>query len=206
MVTMEIDILIITETKFDDSFPASQFLIQGFCTPFRLDRNKNGGGILLYISNHITSTKLNKYIIKNQVEAFFVEIRIINSIWLLCCSYHPNKLQIVSCKLYTYFNKYGDKLTMGDFNVDVKEISLHLLCRQYKSKSLNKDLTCYKNTDNPSCIDLLLTYLANSSKSTCTIETALTDFHKLAVTVLNEKHERMSRKLYSAGIIKSLTI
>ena len=95
---------------------------------------------------------------------------------------------------------------MGDFNVDVKEISLHLLCSQYKSKSLNKDLACYKNIDNPSCIDLLLTYLANSSKSTCTIETGFSDFHKLAVTVLNEKHERMSRKFYSAGIIKSLTI
>ena len=50
----------ITETKLDDSFPASQFLIQGFCTPFRLDRNENGGGILLYIRSYIASTKLNK--------------------------------------------------------------------------------------------------------------------------------------------------
>ena len=70
MVTEEIDILMITETKLDDSFPASQFFIRGFCTPFRLDRNKNGGGTLLYIRSNITSTKLNKYIIKNQIEAF----------------------------------------------------------------------------------------------------------------------------------------
>ena len=70
MVAEEIDIFIITETKLDDSFPASQFSISGFCTPFRLDRNKNGDGILLYIRSHITSTKLNKYIIKNQTEAF----------------------------------------------------------------------------------------------------------------------------------------
>ena len=82
MVTEEIDILMITETKLDDSFPASQFFKQGFCTPFRLDRNKNGGGILLYIRSNITSTKLNRYIIKNQIEAFFEEIRIRNSIWL----------------------------------------------------------------------------------------------------------------------------
>ena len=40
MVTEEIDILMITETKLGDSFPASQFFIQGFCTPFRLDRIK----------------------------------------------------------------------------------------------------------------------------------------------------------------------
>ena len=71
MVAEEIDILMITETKLDDSFPASQFSIQGFCTPFILDRNKNGGGILLYIRSNITSTKLNKYIIRNQIEDFW---------------------------------------------------------------------------------------------------------------------------------------
>ena len=43
---------------------------------------------------------------------------------------------------------------MGDFNADVKEVSLHLFCNQYKLISLNKDPTCYKNIDN-SCIDLL---------------------------------------------------
>ena len=31
-----IDILLITETKIDDSFPISQFYIEGFSTPFRL--------------------------------------------------------------------------------------------------------------------------------------------------------------------------
>ena len=51
---------------------------------------------------------------------------------------------------------------MGDFNVDVKEINLHLFCNQYKSKLLNKDPTCYNNIDNPCHIDLLLT---NSAKS-----------------------------------------
>ena len=83
MVAEEIDTLMITETKLNESFPASQVSIQGFCTPLRLDQNENGGGILLYIRSNITSTKLNKYIIKKQREAFFVEIRIINSIWLL---------------------------------------------------------------------------------------------------------------------------
>ena len=60
MVAEEIDILMIMEKKFDDSFPASHFSIQGFYTPFRLDRNKNGGGIFLYIRSNIKSTKLNK--------------------------------------------------------------------------------------------------------------------------------------------------
>ena len=84
---------------------------------------------------------------------------------------------------------------MGDFNVDVKEVSLHLFYNQYKLRSLNKDPTCYKNIDNPSSIDLLLTNSAKSFESSCTIETGFSDFHKLVVTVLNEKHERMPPKI-----------
>lgn len=49
---------------FDDrkdkmmTLPVLQFFMQGFCTPFRLDQNKNGGGILHYIRN--ITTQLNK--------------------------------------------------------------------------------------------------------------------------------------------------
>ena len=130
-----------------------------------------------------------------------MEIRIRNNIWLLCCSYNPSKLQIashiqeISNGIDAYCKRYENILIMGDFNVDVKEVSLHLFCNQYKLKSLNKDLTCCKNIDNPSCIDLFLTNSAKSFESTCTIETGLSDFHKLVVTVLNEKHERMSPKV-----------
>ena len=48
-----IDIFMISETKLDDSFPQGQFLIEGFHSPFRFDRNKIGGGILLYIREDI---------------------------------------------------------------------------------------------------------------------------------------------------------
>ena len=66
---------------------------------------------------------------------------------------------------------------------------------QSKLKSLNKDPSFYKNIDNPSIIHLLLTNSAKSFVSTFTIEKSLSDFYKLAVTVLNEKHERMSPKV-----------
>ena len=49
MLLDDTDIFMVTETKLDDSFPVSQFNVEGFSTPFRLDRNKNGGGIILYI-------------------------------------------------------------------------------------------------------------------------------------------------------------
>ena len=42
----------ITNTKLDDSFPVSQFEIDGFSTPFRLDRKKMV--VLFYYSFTVT--------------------------------------------------------------------------------------------------------------------------------------------------------
>ena len=65
------DVLMITETKLDDSFPTMQFNIEGYYT-FRLDRNEYGGGILLYVRDDIPS----KFIpMKNStIEGFFIEL------------------------------------------------------------------------------------------------------------------------------------
>ena len=205
--TEEIDILMITEANLHDSFPASQFLTQGFCTSFTLDQKwwRNSSTY----QKQYNITKLNKYIIKNQTEAFFVEIRTRNSVWLLYCSYNPDKLQIASHiqevpnEIDAYCSKYKNILIMGDFKVDVKEVSLHLFCSQYKLKSLNKDPTCYKDIGNPSYIDLLLTSSAKNHESTCTIETVLSYFHKPVATVMSSTNGCL-RKLYSTEIIKSL--
>ena len=43
----------ISETKVDYSFPDGRFFLDGFGTPFRLDRNRNCGGIMLFIRNDI---------------------------------------------------------------------------------------------------------------------------------------------------------
>ena len=44
-----IDILIFTETKLIETFVISQFLIDGFSKPYRFDRNKHEGGVMVYI-------------------------------------------------------------------------------------------------------------------------------------------------------------
>ena len=59
IVKNNVDILMISETKLDDSFPTGQFLLYGFRGPYRLDRNSKGGGILLCIREDIPSRLLN---------------------------------------------------------------------------------------------------------------------------------------------------
>ena len=42
MVKDELDILVICETKLDNTFSDNQFIISGFKKPYRLDRNRHG--------------------------------------------------------------------------------------------------------------------------------------------------------------------
>ena len=35
----KVDILLISETKLDETFPTMQFSVEGFTSPYRLDRN-----------------------------------------------------------------------------------------------------------------------------------------------------------------------
>ena len=58
----------ITETKFDDSFPTMQFNIEGYHT-FRLNRSEYGGGILLYVRDDIASRFIPMK--KPTIEGFF---------------------------------------------------------------------------------------------------------------------------------------
>ena len=85
MLTRDIDIFMITETKLDDSFPVLQFETNGFSAPLRLDRNKN-------IRSYIVASKLNNYIFPNDIEVFFIEINIKGNKWLICCSYNANRI------------------------------------------------------------------------------------------------------------------
>ena len=66
-----LDILMVSKTKMDETFSESQFLIMGFSTPYRLDRTGTGGGILLYIRQDIPSKYLKKITVKSHLRDFF---------------------------------------------------------------------------------------------------------------------------------------
>ena len=65
-----IDILMISETKIDASFPTRQFSFGGFSSPYRLDRDGYGGGILVYVREGIASKLIP--IKDSAIEEFFL--------------------------------------------------------------------------------------------------------------------------------------
>ena len=69
-----LDILIITKTKLNDTFPVSQFHIDQFSKPYRLDRNRNRGGVIIYVREDIPSKILTNYVLPTDIEALFIEL------------------------------------------------------------------------------------------------------------------------------------
>ena len=65
-----------------------------FFQGFRLDRNKHGGGILLYIRNNINPILLTDHVLPNDIEAFFTEIKVNTCKRLVCCPHNPNRINV----------------------------------------------------------------------------------------------------------------
>ena len=145
------DLLLVSETKLDDSFPTVQFLMNGLCKPYRLDRCSNGGGLLLNIRKDIPSRLLTEYKPPENVECLFLEIDIRKKKWLLCCSYNPHKnnvsnhLHYLNKGLDVYLKHYDNLLILRDLNSELKDSSLNDFSNVNDHKSLNKEPTYFKN-------------------------------------------------------------
>ena len=65
-----------SETKIDESFTESQFIIEGYSKPFRRDRNSHGGGLLFYIRDDIPCKEIKTQKLPNDIEGIFIEINL----------------------------------------------------------------------------------------------------------------------------------
>ena len=78
--------ILVSETKIDMSFLTSEFVIQGFAAPFRLDRTITGGGMLVYIRDDILSKLLSISYVSSDTECLSTETKLRKAKWLLICS------------------------------------------------------------------------------------------------------------------------
>ena len=79
------------------------------------------------------------------------------------------------------FGNYDNILMLGDFNSTILEKPMMDFCDIYNLYNLIKEPTCYKNPDNPSSIDVMLTNRKNSFQNSTTIETGISDCHKMTL-------------------------
>ena len=72
-MTGTFDILVITETKLDNTFPVLLFHIDEFFIPYRLDRNRNGGSVNAYFKEDIPCKRLSKHSFKEDIEGYLLK-------------------------------------------------------------------------------------------------------------------------------------
>ena len=187
------------------------FSLQGFCDPYQFARNRNGCGIMLYIKEDIPSRVIEKKL-RNNSEYFFFEINLRKKKWLFCYSYNPHKnsisthIDFLRRELDLHSSNYENFILLGDFNSEMTDTNLKdFCCKLYNLKNLIKKPTCSKNPENPKTIDLMLTNRPRSFCNSDTLETGLSDFKKLTVTVLKTFFIKQSPKVISYWNYKSFS-
>ena len=97
-----------------------------------------------------------------------------------------------------YIPKYEKIVLAGDFNFKEGE---SFLC-DYDEKNIVKKNSCFKNIENLSGIDIIITNYVHSFQNTNLISAGLSDFHMMVLTVLkttfqNNKSRDILYKAYS---------
>ena len=201
VVGKKIDVLLISETKLDGTFPLNQFILEGFTPPYRIDRSAHGGGLMLFVREDIPFKLLPNINPSCNIENIFVEINLRSKKWLISGSYNPNVSHIqnhtvnLSKNLDFYSSKYENFIVIGDFNAEMANNYLVEFCASHDHKNLIKEPTCFKNIDNPTLIDHILTKHPKSFHSSSVYETGLSDFHKLIFKVLKTFHVKQKPEI-----------
>ena len=132
IVLIYADVLVVTEAKLEDTFLTSQYLVTGFSVPYRLDRNRNGDGIMIFTRDDIPNRVLTKHVFPDDIEGLFIELNFRKTKWLLFGTYHPptqsdsyyfNNLD----KALNLYSHYDKKLLVGDFNTEVSDVLIIFL-------------------------------------------------------------------------------
>ena len=122
-----IHILAVTESWLGPSIPDARVELPNFQAPFRRDRNENGGGVSIYLSNNI-SGKRRKDLEHSDLELMWIEINSFSHRPLLleCCYRPPNSTMTFFEKLETNLENITDKdlLLVGDFKAGPPPLDL----------------------------------------------------------------------------------
>ena len=169
--------------------------MDGFSLRYRLDRNPNGGGIMIFVKEDIPSKLLTKHNFPMDVEGLFVELNFRKSKWLLFGTYHTpaqNDQYFFNCidKALDTYSNYEYVLLARDFNAKDDKPCLSNFLHQHDLYNLVKVGTCFKNSSRPKYIDLFLTTENKHFQNTVAVCSSLSDFNESVLTVLKTSFDK----------------
>ena len=195
-----LEILTVSETKLDDQFPDNLFHVDGYHI-FRRDRNSFGGGLMTFIKSDIPSRRREQFE-STHIKMTCVEITISKRKWAVISVYRPPRSSIntffseLTKFLDIIIDNYENLLILGDLNIDSSDSqdqginAFHDFCDVFDLRNLIKGKTCITKKHSSS-IDVILTNKKRLFKNSGTIETGVSDFHKMVLTMLREQFKKL---------------
>ena len=145
--------------------------------------------MILYISENIPCRPLNDRPNFPNLELIAIEIRQNKRRWLFIGIYKSpsqsdNEFTNRFSLIIDYYSPYYENLILiGDFNLSTENQHLDVLIQAYNLNSLINKPTCFQS-NTPTRIDLILINKKNLFKLSNTLETGISDHHKLVSTIL----------------------
>ena len=202
LVAGKVDMLVVAESKLDNSFPDKQFLIAGYKKPYRLNVTERSGGLLIYVNENMPSIRLTKFSFKEGMQIVPVELNLRKQKWAIFSIYRPPKtqklpvfLEELSRCIDFYYSLYENIMIVGDFNEEPQHPTMVSFMEKHGLYNHMKTKTCWKSPKG-SCIDLILSNKKFSLQNTGAVETYLSDFHLLIHTMLKVTFTKVSSKHY----------
>ncbi|CAB3986869.1 Hypothetical predicted protein [Paramuricea clavata] len=187
-----LDIFAINESKIDDSVMNGEISIPGF-NLIRKDRNRAGGGVVLYIRDNLSYLDRND-LVPDRLEMLCAEItRPFSKSLFVCTWYRPPKSNLSlfnDCDVFFQKCKSENKelIIIGDINCNVMKTSpdahtrqLNFLCSLYQLDQLINKPTRETNTL-ATLIDLVLTNAKENIWTSGVIDLGMSD-HSLIYVV-----------------------
>ena len=97
--------------------------VNGFNTPFRLDRNSNGRDIMLFVRWDVPAKLITSE--TPSVQGLYIEVRLRKQRWFIRCSYNPNEsiisqhVDALGKSMDLYSSTYENFILLNDFNARI---------------------------------------------------------------------------------------
>ena len=191
LVRSKFEVLVLSETKLDNSHNSALFEIENYCM-YRQDKKSNSGGLMIYVSKSLPSTQGNVQICNDEVECLSVEITCEESKILLLGMYKNPKTSHNSFKSYfeitceEIMGNYENIVIIGDLNFNMLQDNvLSQLCPAFNLTNIITEPTCFKS-NNASLIDVMLVTKRRKFLKGFSLDTGISDFHNLIGGVMRQ--------------------
>ena len=190
-----VDIFCIAETKIDSTFNDNLFLADGY-KMHRCDRDAHGGGLMAFVRADLP-VRRRKDLESKGLENVCFEFILDKRKWAILFVYRPPSMpdgefeRNITTTLDKLLINFDHIMLIGDLNYDMlsnkRSRTITDLMDNFNFLNLIKEPTCFKNSENPTLIDLILT---NSPSFTCNssvINCSISDFHSIILTCIREQ-------------------